>query len=241
MSGLKVSQPVHTVERSGSILDEPIIMAIPRGRLGRGFHDWFTPLGIQPEDDFFDGNSRKLLFRTNINNFRLIRVRSFDVITYVAFAGASLGVVGSDILAEFNSSAVFAPVDLNFGHCRLATAELVEPIPKVAPSSLNGIRVASKYPNLTRAHFHARGVQCECIKLNGAIELAPKLGICPLIVDLVGTGQPLKANGLVDVETILKVSARLVVNRVKFKTASIAHHYWIEKFREIVDAHAHQE
>ncbi len=158
------------------------------------------------------------------------------MITYVSLGGASLGVVGSDILAEFDSSAVFAPVDLNFGHCRLSIAELIEPLPSSAPKLLNGVRVASKYPNLTRAHYHAKGLQCECVKLNGAIELAPKLGICPLIVDLISTGNTLKANGLVEVETLLEVSARLVVNRVKYKTASSAHQYWIEKFREIADA-----
>lgn len=221
---------------SSGVFDEPIVLAIPKGRLGKDFYGWFSALGITPEPDFFDTDSRKLLFQTNIPQFRLIRVRSFDVITYVSLGGASFGVVGSDILAEFDSSAVFAPVDLNFGHCRLSTAELLEPLPSSAPKLLNGVRVASKYPNLTRAHYHAKGLQCECVKLNGAIELAPKLGICPLIVDLISTGDTLKANGLIEVETLLEVSARLVVNRVKYKTASRAHQYWIEKFREIADA-----
>lgn len=230
MSPSFVAPSIHT-----SASDEPITFVVPKGRLGKDFDPWFQDLGITPEEAFYDEHSRKLFFETNDKNFRLIRVRSFDVITYLALGGASLGVVGSDILAEFGHASVFAPVDLGIGRCRLVSARLQQPPGTDQQCSISALRVASKYPNITRAHFQKKGLQCEVVKLNGAIELAPKLGICPMIVDLLSTGRTLRENGLVEVETLLHVSARLVVNRVRYKTATTSHHRWIEKFREIAD------
>ena len=219
-----------------------LVLAIPKGRVGNELEPYFARLGIVPEDEFYQSDSRKLLFRTNLNALSIIRVRSFDVVTHVAFGGASLGVVGSDIVAEFQSPEIIAPVNLGFGHCRLSLAELADSsahhfagLGAGLGDSHNTVRVATKYPRLTKAHFLSQGMQCETIKLNGAIELAPKLGICPRVVDLVSTGETLKTNGLVETETIMEVSARLVVNRVRMKTASAQHHAWIEKFREATD------
>jgi ATP phosphoribosyltransferase len=138
------------------------------------------------------------------------------VATFVAFGAAQLGIAGSDVLMEFDFSEIYAPVDLDIGHCRLSVAQ-----PAGLPADLAGlshVRVASKYPNLTRRHFAARGLQAEVIKLNGAMELAPLVGLCSRIVDLVSTGRTLADNGLVEAEVIAPISSRLIANRAAFKT-----------------------
>ena len=120
--------------------------------------------------------------------------------------------------------------------CRLAVAEPAEMKALDNPARWSHVQVATKYPKLTRAHFARRGVQAECIKLNGALELAPKLGLCRRIVDLVSSGQTLKANGLVEIETIAEVTSRLIVNRAAFKTRPVEIARWIEAFRAAVEA-----
>jgi len=145
-------------------------------------------------------------------------VRSFDVATFVAFGAAHVGIAGSDVLLEFEYAELYAPLDLGIGRCRLVVAEPEATKAADDPKRWSHVRVATKYPNLTRRHFAGRGVQAECIKLHGAMELAPALGLCRRIVDLVETGSTLRANGLVEVETIADVSSRLVVNRVALKT-----------------------
>ena len=127
-------------------------------------------------------------------------MRSFDVATFVAFGAAQLGVAGNDVLMEFDYSEIYAPLDLDIGHCRMAVAAPADWAAHDDPRSWSHMRVATKYPEITRRHFAARGVQAECIKLNGAIELAPRLGLCRHIVDLVQTGATLHANGLVEIE-----------------------------------------
>ena len=163
-------------------------------------------------------------------------MRSFDVATFVAFGAAHLGVAGNDVLMEFDYPEIYAPVDLGIGRCRLAVAEPRDLVESDDPARWSHIRVATKYPAITRAHFAARGVQAECIKLSGAMELAPGLGLCRRIVDLVSTGATLAANDLVEVETIIEVSARLIVNRAALKTRSGEVGRWIERFREAADA-----
>ena len=140
--------------------------------------------------------------------------------TFVAFGAAQLGVAGNDVLLEFDYPEIYAPLDLDIGHCRISVAELVSLSKTDDPSQWSHVRIATKYPNLTAKHFAKRGVQAECIKLNGAMELAPSLGLCRRIVDLVSTGATLKANGLVEVEKILDITSRLIVNRTAFKTRS---------------------
>lgn len=146
---------------------------------------------------------------------RVIRVRAFDVATFVAHGAAQVGIVGSDVVEEFGYPDLYAPVDLAIGHCRLSVAE---PEGQTGAALASHLRVASKYPNLTRRHFERMGVQAEVVKLNGAMELAPGLGLASRIVDLVSTGRTLKENGLVETGTILDVSARLIVNRAALKT-----------------------
>lgn len=196
----------------------PIIIAIPKGRIYDELEPILKRVGITPEADFFNEKSRALQFASNIAHISFIRVRSFDVATFVAFGAAQIGVVGSDVLEEFDYPDLYAPLDLGIGKCRLSLAEPVDLASGDDPTRWSHIRVATKYPHLTRQHFAKRGVQAECIKLNGAMELAPKLGLAERIVDLVSTGSTLQANGLTEVEVIMEISSRLIVNRTALKT-----------------------
>jgi ATP phosphoribosyltransferase len=144
-------------------------------------------------------------------------------------------VAGQDVLMEFDYPEIYAPIDLRVGHCRLAVAEPAELVEADDPSRWSHIRVATKYPAVTRRHFAARGVQAECVKLSGAVELAPRLGLCRRIVDLVSTGSTLKANDLVEVESIAEITSRLIVNRASLKTRPGEIGGWIDAIREAVD------
>jgi ATP phosphoribosyltransferase len=197
-----------------------MIMALPKGRILKEVMPIIRAAGIEPEADFDNTKSRKLTFDTNFDHLKIIRVRSFDVATFVAFGAAQIGVAGNDVLLEFDYPEIYAPLDLDIGHCRISVAELVSLSKTDDPSQWSHVRIATKYPNLTAKHFAKRGVQAECIKLNGAMELAPSFGLCRRIVDLVSTGATLKANGLVEVEKILDITSRLIVNRTAFKTCS---------------------
>lgn len=211
-------------------------MALPKGRILSEVMPLVRKAGIEPEAAFDDPSSRALQFDTNIPHLRIIRVRSFDVATFIANGAAHLGVAGNDVLMEFDYAELYAPVDLKIGRCRLSVAARAELIKQDDPSRWSHIRVATKYPNVTRTHFAARGVQAECIKLHGAMELAPSLGLCRRIVDLVSTGRTLQENGLVEVETIAEITSRLVVNRTALKTRPDDLGRWVDRFREVADA-----
>ena len=217
---------------------DPLILALPKGRILDEVMPLLDRLGIVPEASFADPDSRQLRFATSNPQLELIRVRSFDVPTFVAFGAAQLGVAGNDVLMEFDSSEIYAPLELPVGRCRMVVATIADRLAGEDPQRWSHIRVATKYPEVTRRHFAARGVQAECIKLNGAIELAPRLGLCRHIVDLVETGSTLKANGLVEVERIADISSRLIVNRPALKTRPEEVGGWIERFREAVMAAA---
>jgi len=214
--------------------NDQIIIAVPKGRILQELQPLLLRAGIEPEEAFFDESSRALQFATKNPHISLIRVRSFDVATFVAFGAAQLGIVGSDVLAEFDYPELYAPIDLGIGKCRLSVAQLKELADEDDPSRWSHIRVATKYPNLSKKHFANRGVQAECIKLSGAMELAPKLGLCRRIVDLVSSGATLKANGLVEVEVLMEVSSRLIVNRTAFKTRGAEIAPMIDRFQEAV-------
>ena len=199
-------------------MPEPVILAVPKGRILSEALPLLARAGIRPEPAFADESSRALRFKTDRPDIELIRVRAFDVATFVAHGAAQLGIVGSDVLMEFDYSELYAPVDLRIGHCRISVAELRDLAAHDDPREWSHVRVATKYPHITRRHFEARGVQAECVKLNGAMEIAPVLGLADRIVDLVSSGRTLVENGLVEVETIAEVSARLIVNRAAFKT-----------------------
>lgn len=208
---------------------EPLTFAVPKGRLLDEALPLMARAGVVPEAEFHDKNSRALSFACEGSDTRLIRVRAFDVATFVAHGAAQVGIVGSDVVEEFAYSDLYAPVDLDIGHCRLSVAEPVG----AENAATSHLRVASKYPNLTRRHYEARGIQAEVVKLNGAMELAPGLGLASRIVDLVSTGRTLKDNGLVETATILQISARLIVNRAALKTDERVGRL-VEKFRALV-------
>jgi ATP phosphoribosyltransferase len=218
-------------------MNQPIVIAVPKGRILEELTPLFATVGIIPEKAFFDESSRQLQFACENSTMSLIRVRSFDVATFVAFGAAQLGICGSDVLMEHNYADLYTPLDLRIGHCRLSLAEPEDLAKKEDVSRLSHLRVATKYPNLTHKYFAGKGIQAECITLSGAMELAPKLGLASRIVDLVSSGRTLKANGLREVEVITEISSRLIVNRAAFKTRSSEINALIERFQGAVNAH----
>jgi ATP phosphoribosyltransferase len=216
--------------------NDSLVLALPKGRILDEVMPLVRRAGLVPEPAFDDPDARQLSFRTNHADVTIVRVRSFDVATFVAFGAAHLAIAGNDVLMEFAAPEIYAPLDLRVGRCRLAVAEPAEMVAADDPTRWSHLRVATKYPNVTRRHFAERGVQAECIKLNGALELAPRLGLCRRIVDLVQTGRTLRENGLVEIERIAEVTARLAVNRAALKTRPEEIGRWIERFREAADA-----
>ncbi len=214
---------------------EALVLALPKGRILDEVRPLLDRVGIIPEPAFDDEHSRLLKFQTNLPHISIIRVRSFDVATFVAFGAAHLGVAGNDVIMEFDFPELYAPLDLGIGACRLSVAEPVTLSEADDPARWSHVRVATKYPEISRRHFAARGVQAECIKLNGAMELAPALGLCSRIVDLVSSGATLKANGLVEVEKIADITSRLIVNRAALKTRPEEMNGWIETFRGAIN------
>ena len=210
---------------------QKLILAVPKGRILDQLMPIFGQIGLQPEAAFFDAADRRLRFATNCDDIDVIRVRSFDVATFLAYGAAHLGVAGSDVLAEFDHPEIYAPVDLGIGQCRMVVACPAELAEHDDPRTWSHVRVATKYPHLTKTYFAARGVQAECIKLNGAMELAPSMGLCRRIVDLVETGSTLVANGLVELETISPVSSRLAVNRSAWKQHPEMIDKWVSRLR----------
>ena len=195
-----------------------LVVAIPKGRILAEAVALLRRAGIEPEAGFDDERDRRLRFATADPAIDLVRVRSFDVATFVATGAASVGICGADVLAEFDYPEIYAPVDLGIGRCRISVAEPAATAGLDDPGRWSHVRVATKYPNTARRHFAARGIQADIVHLNGAMELAPSLGVARLIVDLVQTGSTLRANGLLEVERIMNVSSRLIVNRTAFKT-----------------------
>ncbi len=211
---------------------DKIIFAVPKGRILKELKPLMKKAGLIPAPDFFDDDSRALQFKTNHDDVDIIRVRAFDVATFVAYGGAYIGIAGSDVLEEFNYSELYSPVDLGIGQCRLSVAMPASEAKKEKQATRSHIRIATKYPHLTARYYAEQGIQAECIKLNGAMEIAPILGLASHIVDLVSTGGTLKANGLMETETILNVSSRLIVNRTALKTRPDTVGGWVDKFRK---------
>ena len=216
--------------------NETLVLALPKGRILGEIVGLMGRAGIEIEREFANEDSRQLRFKTNHPGLDVVRVRNFDVATFVAFGAAQLGVAGNDVLMEFEYPEIYAPLDLKVGRCRLVVAAAKEVAEQERPARWSRVRVATKYPEITRRHFAARGVQVECIKLNGAMELAPQLGLCRRIVDLVQTGATLRANGLVEIERIAEITSRLIVNRAALKTRPQEVCAWVDRFREAADA-----
>jgi ATP phosphoribosyltransferase len=216
-------------------MTDRIIFAIPKGRILDEALPLMRAVGIEPEASFFDEASRALLFATNDPAISIIRVRAFDVATFVAHGAAQIGIVGSDVIDEFDFSELYAPVDLGIGKCRISVAM---PAGATHDATDSHVRVATKYPATTSRYYRARGIQAECVKLNGAMELAPSLGLSGRIVDLVSSGKTLAENGLVEAQVISHVSARLIVNRAAYKMMSATIPMLVERFRELVQVRA---
>ena len=214
--------------------DVKLVLALPKGRILKQVLPVLARAGLEPEAAFFDSDDRRLSFVTNHDNIDIIRVRSFDVATFLAYGAAHIAIAGSDVLMEFDHPEIYAPVDLGIGACRMVVASEAHLAETEDPRSWSHVRVATKYPKVTARHFARRGVQAECIKLNGAMELAPSMGLCRRIVDLVETGSTLIANGLVEVEEITTITSRLAVNRAAWKQHPVLINDWIEKIRQAV-------
>ncbi len=209
-----------------------IILAVPKGRVLEEAIPILKNAGIEPEQAFFEPSERRLRFTSNHNNIDIIRVRSFDVATFLAYGAAHMAIAGSDVLEEFNHQEIYAPVDLRIGKCRMVVAEKKDTLCLSKHRQLSHLRVATKYPKTTKRFFQKKGVQVDCIKLNGAMEIAPNLGLCRRIVDLVETGSTLSANGLVEIEEVMNVSSKLAVNRAAWKMNPEIICEWIDKIRE---------
>ncbi|MGI4748090.1 MAG: ATP phosphoribosyltransferase [Janthinobacterium lividum] len=214
----------------------PLILALPKGRILTECGPLLAAAGIVPAADCLDEDSRRLRFPTDDPMLDVVRVRPFDVATFVAFGAAQIGICGADVLMEFDYPEIYAPLDLRIGGCRVSIAEPVASAAQDDPARWSQVRVATKYPNIARRHFAARGVNADIVHLNGAMELAPGLGLCRLIVDLVQTGSTLKANGLQEVEVIANVTSRLIINRTALKTQPEAIGAWIHRFRMALES-----
>ncbi len=206
-------------------MNSTLSIAIPKGRILTESIELFGKIGIHLESMLQD--SRKLIFEYPEQKLRALIVRATDVPTYVEYGCADLGIVGKDTLLEQDKD-LYEPLDLKFGYCRMMVAEPANLAKNDDPTRWSHIRVATKYPHVAEKYFAAKGVQAEIIKLYGSIELGPLVGLSERIVDLVSTGETLRQNGLVEVETIAEITTRLVVNRASLKTKHL-------RIRKIID------
>ena len=223
------------MNKNKKIKDNKIIIAVPKGRILNELIPIFKKLKILPEKDFFNSESRKIMFSSSNDLINLIKVRSFDVANFVAFGGAHMGVVGLDVIKEFSFEEIYAPVNLEIGLCRLSVAEPIELALRDDPKTWSHLKVATKYPNITKKHFAERGVQAECLKLNGALEIAPRLGLSKRIVDLVSSGKTLKENKLTEIEKIMDITSYLIVNRDMAKAYPNKINRIIANFRKVIN------
>ncbi len=188
-----------------------ITLALTKGRILKETLPLLEAAGIVPAEDIF--SSRKLVFETNREGLRLLILRGSDVPTYVQFGAADIGVAGKDVLLEHQGDGYYEPLDLGIARCKLMTA-----VPVGAPTQTGRLRVATKYINVARQYYAEQGRQADLIKLYGAMELAPILDLAHEIVDIVDTGNTLKANGLEPCDDIADISSRLIVNKAAMKT-----------------------
>ena len=210
-----------------------LTLALPKGRLLDPALDLLRALGVEGIDE----GSRKLIFTDEGRGLDMLFLKPADVPAYVIYGAADLGIVGKDILLEQQPD-VYEPVDLGFGFCRLVVAEPRELWERDDPARWSWVRVATKYPRLTESYFSERGIQVEMVRLDGSIELAPLVGLAERIVDLVQSGETLRANGLVEVAEILTSTARLIVNRASLKTAHSHVSQLITAMRQAVSGRA---
>jgi len=205
-----------------------ITLALPKGRLFRPAIELLRKMGL---DGLPAEETRRLVFTDQGRRLRFLALKPVDIPTYVSYGAADLGIVGKDMLLEQEPD-VYEPLDLKFGFCRLVVAEPKELWERDDPAKWSWVRVATKYPRVTEAYFAEKGIQVEVIHLDGSIELAPLVGLAERIVDLVASGETLRANGLVEVGEIAKSTARLIVNRASLKTEYQAIQAVIDEMQE---------
>lgn len=208
---------------------QPIVMALTKGRILEEVMPLLAETGIRLLEDH--NKSRKLIFDTNVPGLRVMIVRGSDVPTYVEFGSADLGVVGKDLLMEYGEDAFYEPLDLGIARCRLMTAA-----PVGAKPPRGRVKVASKFVNIASRYFAAQGLQTDIIKLNGALELAPSMGLADWIVDIVDSGNTLRANGLEPLELIAQISSRVIVNKASMKMKHSAVSQLLAKLSDAVAA-----
>ncbi|BAN70063.1 ATP phosphoribosyltransferase [endosymbiont of unidentified scaly snail isolate Monju] len=207
----------------------PITIALSKGRIFRDTLPLLARAGIEPAEDA--DKTRKLILDTNHPNVKLVLIRATDVPTYVQWGAADFGVTGKDVLMEHGGEGLYEPLDLGIARCQMWVAGFPG-----ADVHARRLRVATKYVRAARDFFGARGQQVETIKLYGSMELAPIVGLADLIVDLVESGNTLKANGLVPLEYMHDISSRLVVNKASWKMKHADCHALVERLREAVEA-----
>jgi ATP phosphoribosyltransferase len=205
-----------------------ITIALAKGRILKETLPLLERAGIIPEVDM--EKSRKLIFKTNHENINLVLIRSADVPTYVQYGAADIGIAGKDVLLEHGGEGLYERIDLHIAPCKLMTAGYAE---RELPAGR--LKVATKYTGITRDYFLKLGRQVELIKLYGSMELAPIVGLADMIVDLVDTGNTLKANGLVPLEFIMDISSRLIINRASLKMKNRAIKQVVEKIEAAVE------
>lgn len=208
-------------------MSDSLVIALSKGRILKETLPLLAEAGIEPVEDL--SSSRKLIFDTTVDSIKFIIIRATDVPAYVQYGGADIGVTGKDVLMEHGAAGLYEPLDLQIAKCKLMTAGKKG---ELAPSGR--IRVATKFVNLAKAFYAQQGVQADIIKLYGAMELAPILNLADEIVDIVDTGNTLKANGLEPREHIHNISTRLVVNRASMKMKHAQIQPIIEQLSEAV-------
>ncbi len=213
-----------------------ITFALPKGRIFDEIAPLLKAAGIEALED--PEKSRKLIIETNRADVRLVLVRASDVPTYVQHGGADIGVVGKDTLLEHSGEGLYQPLDLNIAKCRMSVATRADFDYAGAVKQGSRIRVATKYTQIARDHFANKGVHVDLIKLYGSMELAPLTGLADAIVDLVSTGSTLRANHLVEVEQIMAISSRLIVNQAALKLKRDAVRGIIDAFAAVVEERA---
>ena len=210
-------------------MKEQLTLALPKGRLLDAALRLLHELGV----DGVDQDSRKLIFTDVRRGLRLLLLKPTDIPAYVLYGAADLGIVGKDVLLEQEPD-VYEPLDLGFGFCRLVVAEPRELWERDDPAKWSWVRVATKYPRLAEQYFTDRGIQVEIVRLDGSIELAPLVGLAEGIVDLVQSGETLRANGLVEVAEITRSTARLIVNRASMKTEHAAVNELVDEMKKVL-------
>jgi ATP phosphoribosyltransferase len=208
--------------------NDSLTIALSKGRIFKQTLPLLAHAGIRPLDD--PETSRKLILETDNRRVKLVIIRASDVPTYVQYGAADLGVAGKDVLLEHGGEGLYEPLDLRIASCRM----MVAGVPDAAVPPTGRLRIATKYVRSAERHFAAKGQQVEIIKLYGSMELAPLVGLSDLIVDLVESGNTLKANGLVPLEHIADISSRLVVNKASWKMKHGAVTALLDALREAV-------